>query len=800
MQKTLQNTENIRSFAESLVDTSDRALCLIDKNSREILYVNQAYLDLQGVSIEEIYNRPCNEVVCKMGHWIPKECVCLGIKEESRVLQNADNKYYCLISKAVTIGEHEAIAFYIHDVTAIQLEKQQVRRLQEDAIRGYQRQIDMIMKMNPDAVSTFQVNLTKNKCYNGSCNYQNLLRLQDKGTVDGYFEDALAFIPKEEHSYIQKMLSRDIFIKAFQAGQTQVSADCHYMINSLDERVLRTTISMVENPINHDIEGVMYSLDLTQRELYNNILHQLFEKEYEGAAILNKKYANYTLIRFSYDQSIVEDSKNLDYEQGLERLIKKFVAAEDQEEYRKQASIPQIMSQLEHNGTYSFTAYYINDQKEKRLKKISYYYLDRYHDLILCVTEDITEITNKEQRRVEQLKKALLATEQATEAKTTFLANISHDMRTPLNGVLGFAKLALAASTIEDKNRDIEKIISSGDFLLQLINDTLDLSKIESNSVTLTPEVFLVTKLVEGVVTSVEELAKEKKIHLIVDCNHLSSTESVNADRMRLQQVLVNLLSNAIKFTPCEGHVTLKVETLEHPYKCTNCKFTVQDDGCGMSEQFLPHAFEPFTQERNKYTKDVVGTGLGLAIVHRIVSLMGGMIELDSKVGQGTRFEIYLPLERVDYIDEPSPNTEYDINLVNKHVLLCEDHMINRELAIRLLEYKGMQVTCAENGKVGVDTFDQSTEGYFDAILMDVRMPVMDGIEATQRIRQLKRQDAKVVPIIAMTANAFENDKDATSAAGMNAHVSKPINPEVLYSTIAAQITQSQMKQQEVKK
>lgn len=258
-------------------------------------------------------------------------------------------------------------------------------------------------------------------------------------------------------------------------------------------------------------------------------------------------------------------------------------------------------------------------------------------------------------------------------------------------------------------------------------------------------------------------------------------------DKVRFEQIFINLLSNAVKFTHSGGTIDFMIDTLGYDGVHIDKRFIISDTGVGMSEEFLPHAFESFAQEsRRDISENSQGTGLGLAIVKKTVDLMGGKISIDSKIGKGTTFTVDLSYETVDNPSELSSDEISLDKLSGRRILLCEDNEINTEIIVTLLERKGMTVTCAENGQIGLQKFEDEPIGSFDLILMDKRMPVMDGIEATKAIRALKREDAKTIPIIALTADAFVEDEQLSISVGMNGHLPKPIVPKYLYEMIAS--------------
>ena len=392
-------------------------------------------------------------------------------------------------------------------------------------------------------------------------------------------------------------------------------------------------------------------------------------------------------------------------------------------------------------------------------------------------TKDSDFVKEQQRKAVEE---ALEKAQDASRAKTDFLSRMSHDIRTPMNGILNLTELALQ-EPVSDKVREyLDKTLLSSKFLLGLINDILDMSRIESGTMVLNKENLTRKEFLTMVETVITPMVNEKHIHFHSELNPGEYTISV--DRLRFNQIFFNLLSNAVKFTPDGGDVWFEVTNLETENGKLRIKFVVRDNGIGMSEEFQKHLFEPFAQEHSKLSDKIKGTGLGLSIVKSLVDAMGGTIAVKSKLGEGTEFTVHLDVDIVSKKEEapaeaPLKRTEH---MKGMHVMLVEDNEINTYLSKVILENGGCIVTAVGNGQEALDAFCASEPYYFDAILMDVRMPVMDGLEATRRIRALERADAKSVPIVATTADAFDAERQQTLGAGMNYHLSKPFNAQSL--------------------
>ena len=404
---------------------------------------------------------------------------------------------------------------------------------------------------------------------------------------------------------------------------------------------------------------------------------------------------------------------------------------------------------------------------------------------VTVAARDITELHNKEMAEKEALRAAYEASRQASRAKTEFLSNMSHDIRTPMNAISGFAQiLERHLDSPEIVKDNIEKIKKSSEILLELINDVLDVSRIESGKVVLEEQPLNLIELLNEITDMIRPSVEKHKHDFKTDFQIPDQT--LLGDAMRIRQILTNLLSNAVKFTPDGGKISFHVciENDENQ-KYQNIHFQIQDNGTGMSKDFQKHIFEPF--ERAQETESLEGTGLGMTITHNLVRLMNGIIEVKSEYGKGSCFDVMIPLKCADENLEEKQLEEVDFTIPDwkeKRVLIVEDNEINMEIACTFLEETGVCLEKSFNGKEALELFEKSDVGYYSLILMDVQMPVMNGYEATQKIRKSSHPDAKTIPIIAMTANAFAEDIYAAKQAGMNEHLSKPVELEKMYRVL----------------
>ena len=396
----------------------------------------------------------------------------------------------------------------------------------------------------------------------------------------------------------------------------------------------------------------------------------------------------------------------------------------------------------------------------------------------------------KEALYAEKIERAAKRAEEASEAKTRFLFNMSHDIRTPMNAIIGFSDLLEKHLDDKEKVHDyIKKIQLSGSFLLSLINYVLEMARIESGKATLRTEVGDAQELL-GALNAVFEPAVEKK-RLKYNCTLDVEHRFIICDVTKVREIVLNIINNSVKYTPEGGSVTVQIK--EIPWEkegWTAYRILVEDTGIGMGAEYLPHIFEEFTRERTSTESKVVGAGLGLPIVKALIDLMGGTIQVESERGKGSKFEVILPFEIASEEEVKDSYVKKEEKLYNrskeKRILLAEDNELNAEIAITILEENGFKVERAEDGCKCVELFSEKPAGYYSTILMDIQMPNMDGYTASRKIRGMEREDAKAIPIIALTANAFDEDRNKAFAAGMNGHIAKPIDVGRMVRSIGA--------------
>ena len=776
----------------------------------------------------------------------------------------------------------------------------------------------------PSLINKAQCNITKGIVTSYLSDINTAVTVPGAGYEEAAEHLADAAVEREKREELRRILKPENIAESYARGENYYTVD--YQRKAADGTLFwaSTTVRIYQNPETGDLMSFMYTYNIEDKKTAEIIVDRVVDTNFEYLILFNTITGK---IEKTIDKSgaFLSCVDGLQYEDVAEEALIKEILPEEREEYLPLFTIKNITDKLDKNGSYSISSD-IQEQggEELRHKLWGFNWFDKHHMKVLCYRSDITEAHRQEQHQKEVLSAALTAAKQANAAKSDFLSRMSHEIRTPMNAIIGMTAIAARSIGNDDQVSDcISKIGISSRFLLSLINDILDMSRIESGKMLLKKEKIPFAEFITGVNTicHTQAAAKDVEYECIVDP---VVDDYYIGDAMKLQQVLVNILGNAVKFTSSGGKVTFAVSQRKKTKNDATLRFVINDTGIGMSEEFIPHLFEPFEQESMGITSGYGGTGLGLAISKNIVDLMDGRIQVRSIKDLGTEFtvdvklgiteeekqrskkqhvhnfshlktlvvddditvcesavltlkEIGITAEWVDsgrravnrvqekwkncqYYDmilidwkmpemdgietsrrireivgpdvtiiimtaydwsaieqeakavgvnmlmskpmfksslisafskaldqkeeekEEIPVEEYDFR--GRRLLLVEDQPLNAEIAQMILEDVGFQVETAENGLRAMEMFSKTEEGYYDAILMDIRMPIMDGLQASMNIRHLSNKDAKTIPIIAMTADAFDEDADKSKAAGMNMHLAKPIDPPKLYRTL----------------
>ncbi len=490
----------------------------------------------------------------------------------------------------------------------------------------------------------------------------------------------------------------------------------------------------------------------------------------------------------------LKEGESYNYDDFIELWATKGSHKDDINIIRTKCTIEHIVEEVDKKGSYTYTFRCINNNKEQTLQ-CTHQRLNGTTDIISSY-RNIDAILEYENHQRQAIENALAAAEHANRAKTVFLNNMSHDIRTPMNAIIGFTTLASSHVSDKDKVLDyLNKIHTSSSHLLSLINDVLDMSRIESGKVTIEENEVSLTELMQNIKNIIQADINNKQQKLVYTIAGIQD-DTVYCDKLRLNQVLLNCISNSIKFTGSYGTIEIGLTQISNDNSAAGYatyQFRVKDTGIGMSPEFLEHMFEPFERERTSTVSGITGTGLGMAITKNLLDLMDGTIDVKSKQGKGTESTITLTF-KVAGNNAQNVTTGQDTKRADNvlqtgglegiKILLVEDNALNREIAQELLKESGAIIDTAEDGSEALARIHTARPHQYDVILMDIQMPIMDGYEATRRIRALKNNFYSDIPIIAMTANAFQDDKQKALEVGMNDHIGKPIDVQVIITTI----------------
>ncbi len=790
--------------------------------------------------------------------------------------------------------------------------------------------------MSQNLVSSLRANITRNII--GSVNNGAPTGIYSDLSYGGFIETVSKMIVDEDRraEYVQ-LFSPDSLLTRYRAGDRHFSMEFRLLMPTYRNEIrwMEANLRLIEEPVSGDVSAFMYLYDIDGEKTQEAILKRMSTVNYDFLGIVDLESETYRSLWHKKSEDSIS-VQTVPYSPDTINVLMRLVPEEYRIDFREKSSIQTIRENLEHSSVYAFSFPVILPDGTELQKKWQFLYLDDSKRQLIVYRNDITAIYQEEQRQKANLRTALVSANQASAAKTDFLSRMSHEIRTPMNAILGMTSIATEhIYDIEQVKDCLSKVELSANYLLSLINDILDMSRIESGKVVITNGRTDFSKFLEGIYTIIQTQADQRGLTFLHEIDP-SVQKFYLCDETKLQQILINLLGNSIKFTPAGGTVSLKIRQKWQENDSAMMIFQVCDTGIGISEESLPHIFEPFVQEHTETTSVYGGTGLGLAICRNLVTLMGGSIHATSEKGKGSVFTISMKLEvaadqsagrsgayrmsregkilsglniifvgnrglfsfakpsqlerlgaktgkvgsvidaayrfrrqdrslchtliildgtehtldvleqvkfirsalgkecYVALVVDSEKNRKYqpaiiagadflvdadsscedfakkiteritetsslkketyegarekkgkDFDFTGKRILLAEDHPLNIEVGKRLLQAKNATVDVAENGLIAVNMFCSKPEFYYDAILMDIRMPEKDGITAAREIRAMSRADSGTVPILAMTANAFDEDVAITKNAGMNAHLAKPIEPALLFRKLS---------------
>ena len=790
LKKTEEREQIIKVTAlyQSIIDETQTGVYVRELGSYKLLYLNRKAREIFGIgNNEDIVGQRCyrlfyhQDVAC--GQCPARQRNKDGMHSREVLL---GGHYYATKGKIIDWCGRAAYVEYLTDITDAKKVSEQMRMAHDNLQKKYEEEVLYRAKaVSDDMLSTSRVNLT-----------EGIVEEMRVGKMDGYEDQYRHVMDFSERisSFCNEIwlteeqnrnLSREGLLELFEQGEITVSVEYIVALKSGRHAWIRVEVKLLRRPETSEVMAFIYNRNITRERLLGHVLERIMSFEYDEIYTVdatNRTFEGIGIGQYALDEEHMQGS----YDEKLASLKERAILPEDLEKLEQELSIESMHERLKRERTHLFEVTLVAKSGKARRKCIRYMYLYEAVDIVLVTITDIDDVAKAERKKQEQLESALLLAREASHAKGSFLASMSHEIRTPMNAIIGLN--SIIKDEIDNREQVLdcsEKLDSASKYLLALLNDILDMSQIESGNMTLAHQTFSSDKFWDNINILAKAQADMASVSYLFERDKEASGMYIG-DATRLQQIMINLINNAIKFTAANGHVRVAVREWITSEGRAELRVSVEDNGIGISEEFLPEVFGTFTQQHAGNTTAYKGSGLGLSIARNFARMMDGDITVESKEGVGTIFTVIVVLDIDETGTAPEEQEEVAVeqDFTGRHILLVEDHPLNIIVAKSLLAKRGFEVVHAENGEEAVRFFSESEEGTFDAILMDIRMPVMDGIEATMRIREMERADAKSIPIIAMTANAYEEDRRRTSNAGMNAHLAKPIDPKQLFKTL----------------
>lgn len=684
--------------------------------------------------------------------------------------------------------------------TILALQNVDKRVRQEHTLTLRDMQLAAILKSRYSVMTT--VYLENGQCERVWINEDSKMQNSFFGSYHQYFHDMLEtnVNPEDAGSFQEIMSPEHLYQKA--ADTRDYSEEiCQY-------RITGSSLRWMEQHVIYARQGNRISVNILGRDITREKLEEenRLKGEQERADIIRSLsgmfFATYYAdLEQDFFRSVTQQlpkvrkalDNEVDYETGLKTYARTFIHPDDREEYLQVLSIQNLQKKLSKKNPYVTLAYRklpdspVTNPEEygwiRSTAVLSQTDADGKARSIVYAAQDVTESKRKEMREHQALQAACEAADQANASKRNFLSCMSHNVRTPMNGIIGMLKIA--SDHVEDHERVLDclnKASASSHQLLSTLNEILDISQIESGNFKLEAEAFCMSDLMQDISEAILPGVRAK--NLTLKTNPLQVVhDDILGDRKRLRQMILNILGNSVNYTPEGG--TLEISVTEHEsneHGCSSYNFVFRDNGIGMEEEFIQHIFEPFSRADDPHVNKIDGIGLGMTIAQNIARMMGGAISVKSILGEGSQITVTVilrlktPAGTSGSLSDPAGDTPFDVSFRGRRILLVEDNELNQEIAMELIGELEAMVECAADGRKGLQRFAEMPAGYYDMILMDIQMPVMNGFDATRAIRKLPRPDAAAIPIIALSANASVEDMAASHESGMNGHIAKPLN------------------------
>jgi PAS domain S-box-containing protein len=740
----------------------------IKDSNLKFLKVNKVFCDIVNISMEEIIGKSNEELLIYGLDASLSEQEILKTKKKVSFIyiqtMNKGNRYFTVTENPLLDEKGELIKI-IGNVIDTTDEINNKKKLKKD----YHRLISVFNEKHNISFITVDMNTKIITSYAQKGSTHNIVGLVYAENLIKY--NASKFLYKKEQDDFLHTFSYNSLIEL---NKSDKEVKRIYTIKRYDNTLNKVlfTVDFNINPFTSHLEATIKSTDITESQFALEVVNSFDMREYDFIVRLSTSIDTFIVI---YSDTSQYDFRGYENDNSVDKFLDVLFKNTTSKRPKKSKWINDLRECFKPHAEWNFDI----DTNDGLRKNIIVRPLNEEKQSVIIVSQDITVRTKHNIAIQQKLEKLANEAVTANNVKTDFLARMSHDMRTPLSAIMGLTDFGISESKDENLTNYFEKIKNSGEYLKTLLNDVLDMQVIEKGNLVLKPQNVLMQEKIKNVKTIIQPRALEKNITLTINKLNLAPSY-ISIDAQRAEQVLVNLLTNALKYTNLNGHIDWIIEFIDGDAPFV--RHIIKDDGVGMSKNFQKHMFDSFSREDNIFSSAEGGSGIGLAIVKNIIDVMGGKIRCESELGVGTTFEVELPVAPItkeQFESNLSKNKCYNSKLLkNRKILVCEDNSINIVIIQKILSQYNMSVDVANNGELGVK---YALDNYYDAILMDIRMPVMNGLDAAKEIR-LKN---KSIPIIAISANAYEKDIEQSLSCGMNAHLSKPINKDDLFYTLA---------------
>ena len=780
--------ESFSGLLRAVMNHTDTCILVCDAETQEILYATDTIKEfIPETEAEALIGKNCQELFDKCPEWRGfrfADKIRSGKEYDLEEYFEHRKKCWAIHGREIEFEGHKVMAHYFYDVTA-------EHRIRTNLRNRYYSEITLMSDVSPYALGMYRLNLSQNKMEIPLGKMPEGMELLYPMSVDAFFRFlAERCARKEDSENFMNVFNRRKLMREYERGRTHFSLEHTFYMVTDQVMWITTAISTAKNVDTGDVEAVLYSVDVFRAKIVEELLGAVSENDYDGVYLIDAKHSRaykFSDIRRNPGGDIKENG--VEYKTLLNRLMTRVPKDSDGYfEVFEMLALENIRRELHHRSNY--TVYYETTGKDgkTRHKKATFYTVDNPGDLICGTVQDISGVIENAMEREAELQDALNKVQNALNSRNSILSRLSRDIRSPLSSIIGFAEIA--RSEIPDDTREavyLDNIITAGASIHSIIDDMLTLHQIDRKGVVLTPERLDLAEFFGILEAKMLPSASERGLTFSIELgNHVP--QQIMADRYRLEQVLTRLLENTFDYNANGGNVRLLVTEQKRESNRTTLRFAISDSSTGVNAEYLSSIFEPIDPKVIVQVDSPDQLDLGLTLAKSNVAAMGGRVEAQSLDDQGSCVTVTMTFpisyDRNETFTRLPAETSRKYSFKRGRVLLVDDHKISLEIGVKMLEKAGLDVDTAMNGEEALDAF-RKAEGAYDLILMDIQMPLVDGLEATRKIRSEKNIGGDQVPIIAMTANAFEEDVKGSFAAGMNEHLTKPFSPQELYAVMS---------------